>query len=287
MPPWTNIYSYFAFFVIDVLYLIFIFLNSIFSVPFQKNFHRNKNEVANLQIILNRPINVAQEKRFSTLFREWSRRTAFFFICILWLFLVVISKCFSSTFCQIEVLFSKFSQCKCYYIFTTVFPNIDTNLYRYISQLSVYITVLFCLAVVKYCFLKHCNRLFSKAFSQCWTSKPLKTVLGEETVNLISLSLTSFPSADFVFRFFSTCLIDILVTLDESLSKWTLKKLEFTAAARGFHIYRNFWKPCMNGMLSCSYERNNALIFSQSNVEKVVSLLAILPGRFQSQWNIF
>lgn len=36
-----------------------------------------------------------------------------------------------------------------------------------------------------------------------------------------------------------------------------LKEIEFDAAIRGFHFYRNYWKPKANEKLLCSYERDN------------------------------
>lgn len=36
------------------------------------------------------------------------------------------------------------------------------------------------------------------------------------------------------------------------------KTFEFTAAVRGFHFYRSFWKPEENQVLHCFYENNNA-----------------------------
>ena len=67
----------------------------------------------------------------------------------------------------------------------------------------------------------------------------------------------------------------------------TNKTLIFSAAVRGFHVYRDVWNPHENEELVCLFEANNVLTYAQSDnaVRIVKSQLVIYRERFPAQQN--
>ena len=68
-------------------------------------------------------------------------------------------------------------------------------------------------------------------------------------------------------RCFPACKYDKKVSpINSSESYWHTKKFameyvkifEFTAAIRGYHYYKKFWKPESHQVLNCYHEKNNA-----------------------------